>query len=213
MDPYRIKMVSARAQIRVLLKEGKLRNVELQRVLLHKIEAERLPEPLTAVQRQGLERLRERARLLDEKQEEIVMEIAAIMRDVAEEQQPEKMWEAEGLLAELDKELENELGKEEQAEPTDEEREEMLRAMRASRETHELERLREAQPAEARRDAQDAGQCVVCQDEQAVIAVVDCGHLALCTPCSENIMRSTQQCPLCRTRIQTQQRLIRMYRT
>ncbi|EJU02433.1 hypothetical protein DACRYDRAFT_116119 [Dacryopinax primogenitus] len=57
------------------------------------------------------------------------------------------------------------------------------------------------------------GRCVVCQDEEANIALVDCGHLALCMPCSDLIMKSTRECPLCRTRIVTEQRLLRIYRT
>ncbi|KAK4689969.1 hypothetical protein P7C73_g163, partial [Tremellales sp. Uapishka_1] len=59
----------------------------------------------------------------------------------------------------------------------------------------------------------DRGLCVVCQDEEATLAVVDCGHLAMCAPCSELIMATSQECPLCRTRIVTSQRLIRIYRT
>ncbi|KAL1704707.1 hypothetical protein EV121DRAFT_270318 [Schizophyllum commune] len=57
------------------------------------------------------------------------------------------------------------------------------------------------------------GLCVVCQDEDAVLAIVDCGHLALCAPCAALIMRSTRECPLCRTRIVTEQRLLRIWRT
>lgn len=73
------------------------------------------------------------------------------------------------------------------------------------------------------------GLCVVCQDEEANVAIVDCGyvtfrsdhlylltprrHLALCMGCSETIMKSTRECPLCRTRIVTEQRLLRVFRT
>ncbi|KZO94206.1 hypothetical protein CALVIDRAFT_484582 [Calocera viscosa TUFC12733] len=57
------------------------------------------------------------------------------------------------------------------------------------------------------------GRCVVCQDEEANIALVDCGHLALCMACSDLIMKSSRECPLCRTRIVTEQRLLRIYRT
>ncbi|KAI5896098.1 uncharacterized protein SCHCODRAFT_02614036 [Schizophyllum commune H4-8] len=57
------------------------------------------------------------------------------------------------------------------------------------------------------------GLCVVCQDEDAVLAIVDCGHLALCAPCASLIMRSTRECPLCRTRIVTEGRLLRIWRT
>ena len=73
------------------------------------------------------------------------------------------------------------------------------------------------------------GLCVVCQDEEANVAIVDCGyvrsiratcvlpvprrHLALCMACSDIIMSSTKECPLCRTRIVTEQRLLRIFRT
>ncbi|KAL1746846.1 hypothetical protein HDZ31DRAFT_61788 [Schizophyllum fasciatum] len=56
------------------------------------------------------------------------------------------------------------------------------------------------------------GLCVVCQDEDAVLAIVDCGHLALCAACAARIMRSTRECPLCRTRIVTEGRLLRIFR-
>ncbi|WVW83364.1 hypothetical protein I302_105383 [Kwoniella bestiolae CBS 10118] len=59
----------------------------------------------------------------------------------------------------------------------------------------------------------DRGLCVVCQDEEATLAVVDCGHLCMCAHCSDLIMATSQECPLCRTRIVTSQRLIRIYRT
>lgn len=68
----------------------------------------------------------------------------------------------------------------------------------------------------------DRGLCVVCQDEEATLAVVDCGHLAMCQHCSDLIMATSKECPLCRTRIITpwvlvdcanpSQRLIRIYR-
>nr|XP_019013314.1 uncharacterized protein I206_01380 [Kwoniella pini CBS 10737]OCF52095.1 hypothetical protein I206_01380 [Kwoniella pini CBS 10737] len=49
----------------------------------------------------------------------------------------------------------------------------------------------------------DRGLCVVCQDEEATLAVVDCGHLCMCAACSDLIMATSQECPLCRTRIVT----------
>jgi len=79
----------------------------------------------------------------------------------------------------------------------------------------------------------ERGLCVVCQDEEATLAVVDCGcvvrvsrwiqlisvlrHLAMCArkfmiltsaklrmaDCSDLIMATSQECPLCRTRIVT----------
>ncbi|KAL1733401.1 hypothetical protein EV714DRAFT_234781 [Schizophyllum commune] len=70
-----------------------------------------------------------------------------------------------------------------------------------------------AKPSPATSYADRPGLCVVCQDEDAVLAIVDCGHLALCAPCAALIMRSTRECPLCRTRIVTEQRLLRIWRT
>ncbi|EIW69485.1 hypothetical protein TREMEDRAFT_30604 [Tremella mesenterica DSM 1558] len=58
----------------------------------------------------------------------------------------------------------------------------------------------------------DRGLCIVCQDAEATLAVVDCGHLCMCGDCSDIIMATSQECPLCRTRIVTKQRLIRIYR-
>ncbi|KAL7277344.1 hypothetical protein ACG7TL_009203 [Trametes sanguinea] len=56
------------------------------------------------------------------------------------------------------------------------------------------------------------GLCVICQDEEANIAIVDCGHLAMCRACSDLIMKSTRECPLCRTRIVTESRLLRIFK-
>jgi hypothetical protein len=57
------------------------------------------------------------------------------------------------------------------------------------------------------------GLCVICQDEEANIAIVDCGHMSMCRECADLIMSSSRECPLCRTRIITEQRLLRIYKT
>ncbi|CAL1699373.1 unnamed protein product [Somion occarium] len=57
------------------------------------------------------------------------------------------------------------------------------------------------------------GLCVICQDEEANIAIVDCGHLAMCRSCADLIMSSTRECPLCRTRIVTEARLLRIFKS
>jgi hypothetical protein len=73
------------------------------------------------------------------------------------------------------------------------------------------------------------GLCVICQDDEASIAIVDCGyvlifcvvfpslrsysHLAMCRDCSDLIMSSTRECPLCRTRIVTEARLLRIFKS
>ena len=78
------------------------------------------------------------------------------------------------------------------------------------------------------------GLCVICQDEDANIAIIDCGyvicylsflilmfkfslslqsHMAMCRGCSDLVMASSKECPLCRTRIVTEARLLRIFRT
>ncbi|KAI0261645.1 hypothetical protein BC834DRAFT_1028181 [Gloeopeniophorella convolvens] len=44
-------------------------------------------------------------------------------------------------------------------------------------------------------DLERNGLCVICQDEEANIAIVDCGHLAMCRNCSDLIMASSRECP------------------
>ncbi|KAH0826643.1 hypothetical protein J3R83DRAFT_5028 [Lanmaoa asiatica] len=61
--------------------------------------------------------------------------------------------------------------------------------------------------------AERSGLCVICQDEEASIAVVDCGHLAMCRACSDLVLASSRECPLCRTRIVTEARLLRIFKT
>ncbi|KAI9569944.1 hypothetical protein HD554DRAFT_2019561 [Boletus coccyginus] len=61
--------------------------------------------------------------------------------------------------------------------------------------------------------AERSGLCVVCQDEEACIAIVDCGHLAMCRACSDLVLASSRECPLCRTRIVTEARLLRIFKT
>jgi len=58
-----------------------------------------------------------------------------------------------------------------------------------------------------------SGLCAICQDDEANMVVVDCGHLAMCRSCSDLVMNSSRECPLCRTRIVTPQRLLRVFRT
>ncbi|KAF9236667.1 hypothetical protein BU15DRAFT_76765 [Melanogaster broomeanus] len=62
-------------------------------------------------------------------------------------------------------------------------------------------------------DAMRSGLCVICQDEEANIAIVDCGHLAMCRACSDLVLASSRECPLCRTRIVTEARLLRIFKT
>lgn len=75
------------------------------------------------------------------------------------------------------------------------------------------------------------GLCVVCQDQEAVFANIDCGHLCMCPDCSKLVLATTRECPMCRTRcvsfagsdetftdigwirIVTEQRLIRIFRS
>ncbi|KAF8170673.1 hypothetical protein K438DRAFT_1853673 [Mycena galopus ATCC 62051] len=50
------------------------------------------------------------------------------------------------------------------------------------------------------------------KDEEATMAVVDCGHLAMCKECSNGVMSSSRACPLCRKSISAA-RLIRIFKT
>ncbi|KAG1720953.1 uncharacterized protein EDB91DRAFT_1340583 [Suillus paluster] len=58
-----------------------------------------------------------------------------------------------------------------------------------------------------------SGLCVICQDQEANIAIVGCGHLSTCRTCSELVLASSRECPLCRTRIVTEARLLRIFKT
>lgn len=79
----------------------------------------------------------------------------------------------------------------------------------AMRTSAELKRPVTGPPSSVERD----GLCVVCQDNEAQLAVVDCGHLSMCQDCSKLVMSTSRQCPICRERIVTEQRLIRIFRT
>ncbi|KAJ7334715.1 hypothetical protein DFH08DRAFT_291680 [Mycena albidolilacea] len=59
-------------------------------------------------------------------------------------------------------------------------------------------------------DLERTGLCIICQDEEATMAAVDCGHLAMCSGCSVVVMGSSRKCSLCRRGIE---RLIRIYKT
>lgn len=103
-------------------------------------------------------------------------------------------------------------------------REERERQVRVMQEIEERQRkLRGEQDAEASAPPAEKpkpvlpperqGVCVVCQDEDSCLAIIDCGHLCMCKTCSDLIMNSTRECPLCRTRIISDARLLRIYRT
>src|ERR1700722_20987017 len=40
-----------------------------------------------------------------------------------------------------------------------------------------------------------------------------CRHLAMCRDCADLIMADSKECPLCRTRIVTESRLLRIFKT
>ena len=44
--------------------------------------------------------------------------------------------------------------------------------------------------------------CVVCRHQDAVMAIVPCGHVCLCAECSSSIMTNDKKCPLCRIAIE-----------
>ena len=49
------------------------------------------------------------------------------------------------------------------------------------------------------------GNCVVCLTQPKEVAVVPCGHLCMCTVCSEGISKRTRtrQCPICRQKFRS----------
>ena len=94
---------------------------------------------------------------------------------------------------------------------------------------------REPSPPPTRPPPERSGLCVVCQDAESNIVIVDCGyalfsngraaciltrlvyrcysHLALCRACADLIWSSSRECPLCRTRIVTEARLLRVFKS
>lgn len=62
------------------------------------------------------------------------------------------------------------------------------------------EQLRQNPPKGPPPAVERDGLCVVCQDQDAELAVVDCGHLSMCQDCSKLVMSTSKECPLCRTR-------------
>ena len=89
-----------------------------------------------------------------------------------------------------------------------------LQAPLIPRQAHEHgEQVHEEQPGEmgapeeerAVKEESDAesGKCVVCMDRAARIAMLPCGHLCCCEDCA----RGLAQCPVCRTPVQTTQRI------
>ncbi|KAF7361254.1 E3 ubiquitin-protein ligase cblA [Mycena sanguinolenta] len=75
-----------------------------------------------------------------------------------------------------------------------------------------LEELQRAGQPTSEPDPGRRGLCVVCQDEEAIMVAIDCGHLAMCRECSNEVMSRLGSCPICRTRI-VQGRLIRVFKT
>ncbi|KAG8926740.1 hypothetical protein FRC02_008709 [Tulasnella sp. 418] len=65
----------------------------------------------------------------------------------------------------------------------------------------------------ARREAEKAKEehmCTVCQDEEASMVLLNCGHLCLCPGCCDQIMSTqTRTCPICRVQIRS---TVRTYR-
>ena len=43
--------------------------------------------------------------------------------------------------------------------------------------------------------------CVVCMEEEKVVALLPCRHMCMCAACTMSIMASSKQCPVCRTAI------------
>ncbi|KAJ7703478.1 hypothetical protein B0H14DRAFT_3173271 [Mycena olivaceomarginata] len=59
------------------------------------------------------------------------------------------------------------------------------------------------------------GTCVICLDDETNIALIACGifsHLALCKICSDSVMSSSRQCPVCRTPIAIEGGLLHIFK-
>ena len=48
--------------------------------------------------------------------------------------------------------------------------------------------------------------CVVCMEVEKSVALLPCSHLCMCVACTDIIMASTKQCPVCRAPVATTQR-------
>jgi hypothetical protein len=48
--------------------------------------------------------------------------------------------------------------------------------------------------------------CVVCMEVEKSVTLLPCSHLCMCVACTEIIMASTKQCPVCRAPVATTQR-------
>ena len=60
--------------------------------------------------------------------------------------------------------------------------------------------------AETLHDDKNRLLCVVCMEVEKSVALLPCSHLCLCGACTEIIMASTKQCPVCRAPVATTQR-------
>ncbi|KAH9003453.1 hypothetical protein EDB86DRAFT_3217998 [Lactarius hatsudake] len=156
------------------------------------------------------------ARLLLEKRD-LVERVHALLGDERQERAREAAIHAreeEATIARQHAMMEEQRLREEQAR---QEREQAFDARKAHASGNDAEQPRsKVSPPPMMGTAADLernGLCVVCQDEEANIAIVDCGHLAMCRSCSDLIMSSSRECPLCRTRIVTEARLLRIFKT
>lgn len=46
-----------------------------------------------------------------------------------------------------------------------------------------------------------ATDCVICYDAQQSVVCVPCGHIAMCSSCAHEVVKTTHVCPLCRVPI------------
>ncbi|KAH9962922.1 hypothetical protein BC827DRAFT_1129739 [Russula dissimulans] len=150
------------------------------------------------------------ARLLLEKSD-LVTRVRALLGDERQERAREAAIHAreeEDIIARQQAMMEEQLRREEQARLD----REQARRTRSEGNDGQLPKPKVPPPSTSV-DLERNGLCVVCQDEEANIAIVDCGHLAMCRNCSDLIMSSSRECPLCRTRIVTEARLLRIFKS
>ena len=63
-----------------------------------------------------------------------------------------------------------------------------------------------AAAAETLHDDKNRLLCVVCLEVEKSVLLLPCSHLCMCGTCTESIMASTKQCPVCRAPIATTHR-------
>ena len=54
---------------------------------------------------------------------------------------------------------------------------------------------------------EDEKTCIICMDNNLTHAFIECGHKCVCKECGDNILSSSQKCPICRANVKSQIRI------